>query len=135
MNSRKSGVSGTWIFPADSEAPKVGDTPYEFTYKNGKLAPFTGLSVSHEPGQWGVWGGVLLMAVGLTMAFYCVHRRYWAVVVDDPKLGQLLWVGMQADKNREHYEEEFREITDHIRGELQIESAVEADEEKSLAHV
>jgi hypothetical protein len=42
---------------------------------------------------------------------------------------------MQADKNREHYEEEFKEITDYIRGELQIESAVESAAEKSLAHV
>ena len=135
VTSKKAGVSGAWVFPADPQAPKVGDAAYEFTHKEGKLAPFTGLSVSHEPGQWGVWAGVVLMAIGLTMAFYAVHRRYWAVVVADPKLGQVLWVGMQADKNREHYEEEFKEITDQIRGELQIESAVESAEEKSLAHV
>ncbi len=135
VTSKKAGVSGTWIFPADPQAPKVGDAPFEFAYKEGKLAPFTGLSVSHEPGQWGVWAGVLLMAVGLAMAFYAVHRRYWAVVVADPKLGQVLWIGMQADKNREHYEEEFKEIIGHIRAELQIESAVKSTEEKSLAHV
>jgi cytochrome c biogenesis protein len=135
VTSKKAGVSGAWVFPADPQAPKVSDAPYEFTHKAGKLAPFTGLSVSHEPGQWGVWTGVVLMAIGLTMAFYAVHRRYWAVVVADPKLGQALWIGMQADKNREHYEEEFKEITDYIRGELQIESAVESAGERSLAHV
>jgi len=137
VESKKAGASGTWIFPADPQAPKIGDTPYQFVSKGGQLAPFTGLSVSHEPGQYGVWGGILLMAAGLTMAFYCVHRRYWAVVVVDPKLGQVLWIGTQADKNREHYGEEFREITDRIRGELQLQSAAGQDlaEEKSLAHV
>jgi cytochrome c biogenesis protein len=133
--SKKNGVSGTWMFPAESDPPKIGNAPYEFTHKGGKLAPFTGLSVSHEPGQYGVWGGVLLMAVGLGMAFYAVHRRYWAVVVADPKLGTVLWVGMQADKNREHYQEEFTEITDYIRAELQLQSAVEKADKKSLAHV
>ncbi|HUN89713.1 MAG TPA: cytochrome c biogenesis protein ResB [Terriglobales bacterium] len=132
--SKKNGTSGTWIFPADPQAPKVGDTPYEFAHKGGKLAPFTGLSVSHEPGQYGVWGGVLLMAIGLGMAFYAVHRRYWAAVVADPKLGLVLWVGMQADKNREHYQEEFQEITDYIRAELQLQAAVENTDKRSLAH-
>jgi len=136
--SKKNGASGTWIFPGDPQAPKIGDTPYEFTHKSGTLAPFTGLSVSHEPGQWSVWGGVLLMGVGLAMAFYCVHRRYWAAVVTDPKLGQVLWIGTQADKNREHYGEEFREIADHIRAELQLRSAANLGknkpQEKSLAH-
>jgi cytochrome c biogenesis protein len=134
VESKKKGVSGAWIFPADPQAPKISDTDYEFVSKGGNLAPFTGLSVSHEPGQWAVWAGVVLMAFGLTLAFYCVHRRYWAVVVADPKLGQVLWIGMQADKNREHYQDEFRELTDYIRGELQLQAAMNA-EQKSLAHV
>lgn len=139
--SKKAGVSGAWLFTADPSAPKINETAYEFVSKGGSLAPFTGLSVSHEPGQWAVWGGVLLMGFGLAMAFYCVHRRYWAVVFSDPKLGQVLWVGTQADKNREHYAEEFQEITKNIRDELNIQSAAKAGkskqqtEEKSLAHV
>lgn len=131
--SKKAGVSGAWLFTADPQAPKIDETPYEFASKGGKLAPFTGLAVSHEPGQYAVWGGIVLMGIGLAMAFYCVHRRYWAVVVDDPKLGQVLWIGTQADKNREHYGEEFKEITDQIRGELHLQAAL-IKEEKSLAH-
>jgi len=134
IESKKAGTTGTWLLPEDPQNSNAGPTPWAFAYKSGELAPFTGLSVSHEPGQWGVWGGVLLMAVGLTMAFYCVHRRYWAVVVNDPKLGTVLWIGMQADKNREHYADEFKEIAGHIRNELQIQSAVGTTEEKSLAH-
>lgn len=134
IESKKGGTSGIWMFPADPQAPKIGEAAYDFAYKSGKLAPFTGLSVSHEPGQWAVWGGVLLMAVGLAMAFYCVHRRYWAVVTIDPKLGQVLWIGTQADKNREHYAHEFNDIANEIRGELELRSAVTTEEEKSLAH-
>lgn len=131
--SKKAGVSGAWLFPNDPQAPNINQTPYDFVSRSGDLAPFTGLAVSHEPGQYAVWGGVLLMGLGLAMAFYSVHRRYWAVVVDDPKLGRVLWIGTQADKNREHYGEEFKEITDHIRGELHLQAAL-TKEEKSLAH-
>ena len=131
--SKKAGVSGTWLFPADPQAPKIGETPYDFISKDGKLAPFTGLAISHEPGQYAVWGGILVMGIGLAMAFYCVHRRYWATIVTDPKHGQVLWIGTQADKNREHYGEEFTEIANQIRAELQLQSAL-TKEEKSLAH-
>jgi cytochrome c biogenesis protein len=134
VTSKKFGVSSTWIFPANPQAPTANETPFDFTYKSGELAPFTGLSVSHEPGQWAVWAGVLLMGFGLAMAFYYVHRRYWAVVIADPKLGQVLWIGAQADKNREHYEEEFRELVRQIRTELELQSAVNAADDKVLTH-
>ena len=31
------------------------------------MAYFTGLEVSHEPGQWGVWAGVVVMGFGLAV--------------------------------------------------------------------
>ncbi len=123
-----------WITPEQPNAVRASDGIYQFQYKSATLAPFTGLQVSHEPGQWAVWGGCLLMAFGLALAFYCVHRRYWAVVIEDAKLGTALWIGTQADKNREHYGEEFHAITKDIRDELQLQASVTA-EERSLASV
>lgn len=123
-----------WLFPQQPDVDAASTDTYAFAFKSAALAPFTGLQVSHEPGQWAVWAGCIFMGIGLGMAFYCVHRRYWAVVMTDPKLGLTLWIGMQADKNREHYTEEFKEITDTIRGELQLQSSV-TDEERTMASV
>jgi cytochrome c biogenesis protein len=125
-----------WLFPSTPDAPAAEFGSYSFKFKpgSGTLAPFTGLAVSHEPGQWTVWAGCILMGIGLALAFYCVHRRYWAVIVQDPKLGLALWIGTQADKNREHYVEEFQSITNDIRAELQLQSSVTVDE-RSLASV
>ncbi len=125
-----------WLFPSTPNAPPAEFDSYTFSFKpgSGTLAPFTGLAVSHEPGQWAVWAGCILMGLGLALAFYCVHRRYWAAVVDDPKLGTALWIGTQADKNREHFAEEFQNITNDIRAELMLQSSVTA-EERSLASV
>ena len=125
-----------WLFPSTPDAPPAEFDAYTYAFKpgSGTLAPFTGLAVSHEPGQWAVWAGCILMGLGLTLAFYCVHRRYWALIVEDPKLGTALWIGTQADKNREHYTEEFQSITEDIRAELLLQSSVSA-EERSLASV
>jgi cytochrome c biogenesis protein len=125
-----------WLFPSTPDAPPAEFESYQFAFKpgTGTLAPFTGLAVSHEPGQWAVWGGCVLMGIGLALAFYCVHRRYWAAISDDPKLGRVLWIGTQADKNREHYAEEFQSIIGDIRAELLLQSSVTA-EERSLASV
>ena len=66
--------------------------PYQFQATDLKMGHFTGLQVSHEPGQWGVWSGVVLMGVGLAFVFYVVHMRFWAVPVRDRKDGQVLAV-------------------------------------------
>jgi cytochrome c biogenesis protein len=81
-----------------------------------RTLPFTGLQVSHEPGQWAVWSGCVLMALGLILAFYLVHQRYWATTFEDPKTGQtVLWIGTIADKNREHFQELFDQLAKQVR--------------------
>ena len=57
------------------------------------------------------------MALGLVMAFYLVHQRFWAMVIET-KHGPALWIGTAADKNREHYQESFNKLIDDIRAEL-----------------
>lgn len=84
---------------------------------------FTGLQVSYEPGQWAVWAGCIMMGIGLMMAFYFVHIRYWAVPVDDGRGRQVLWIGASASKNREQFEARFRLLVKEIEKELQAAPA------------
>ncbi len=103
--------------PYDKRGMPATSSPYQFV-ANVELAPFTGLQVSYEPGQWGIWGGIVLMAVGLAMAFYFVHLRFWALPVKDEKGGLTLWVGAAASKNRYTLEERFAALTIEIEKEL-----------------
>ena len=124
----------TWIFPAYADASQGKEPPYRFSFRDLQMGYYTGLQVSHEPGQWLVWAGCVLMGVGLFVAFYLVHVRLWAVPVVDNN-GQLaLWVGGAANKNRDVFEERFRSLTEKIQAELKKskESRVEVREE-SLA--
>jgi hypothetical protein len=58
------------------------------------------------------------------MAFYLVHQRFWAIVVET-KNGPALWIGAAADKNREHYQQGFNKLVDEIRAGLGSESGEE----------
>jgi cytochrome c biogenesis protein len=117
ITSSKTGESKTWVFPNYPQFRR-GDSPaYTFNVQDLEQGYFTGLQVSHEPGQWAVWAGVLLMAVSLALTFYFVHTRYWAVITRDDEGRPLLWIGAQANKNREDFDQRFGRLADLIQGE------------------
>jgi cytochrome c biogenesis protein len=102
-------------------------SPYTFEPKDLKTQVFTGLQVSHEPGQWSVWAGVILMAIGLTFVFYIAHVRFWVVPVRDAE-GQLsLWVGGTANRNRDAFEFKFKQLVEGIRKELKTATVPSAE--------
>ncbi len=112
-----------WIFPAYNEYAQGEKSKYSFQYRDMQMGYFTGLEVSHEPGQWLVWAGCLLMGAGLFVAFYMVHMRVWIAAVRDPNGKLVLWVGGQANKNRDRFEQKFGDLVDDIRTELEAASA------------
>ncbi len=122
--------SEVWLFPAMRQ--QSGNSPYKFEFADMQMAAYTGLQVSHEPGQWLVWAGCLLMALGLVMAFYMVHQRFWAMAVDT-KTGPALWIGTAADKNREHFQDGFARLVEDIRAELGKRDEESVPEAKQLA--
>ncbi len=92
--------------------------PFAFQMSDLKMIDQSGLQVSHEPGQWLVWAGCLLMGAGLMISFYLLHVRYWAVPVLDKEGHLVLWIGGAANKNREAFEHRFRNLTEAIEKEL-----------------
>ena len=117
-----------WLFPAYGQTAQGQKTNYSFSYRDMKMGYFTGLEVSHEPGQWLVWAGCLLMGAGLFVAFYMVHMRLWVVAVPDAKGKLVLWIGGQANKNKDRFEQKFGEVVDAIRTELKSASAAPGTE-------
>lgn len=129
VNSKKANSQiDVWL----PEIPGVSQnslSPYTFEPKDLKTQVFTGLQVSHEPGQWSVWAGVILMAIGLTFVFYVAHVRFWVVPVRDAEGGLSLWVGGTANRNRDAFEFKFKQLVEGIRKELKAEAvpSVEAE--------
>ena len=128
VESKKSGQAVNVWLPPIPGLEQNASSPYAFAAKDVQMAYFTGLEVSHEPGQWLVWAGVVLMGIGLTVVFYFVHTRIWVIPVRDAR-GQLqLWIGGTANKNKDAFEHRFRDLADKIESALKtsVETGVEA---------
>jgi len=118
VSSKQSGKTTEVWLPEISGFSRNQDSPYAFEPRDLQMAYFTGLQVSHEPGQWAVWSGCLLMGLGLAAAFYLVHTRLWVVPVRDARGQLVLWIGGVANKNQPVFEERFAALTQDIQSEL-----------------
>ncbi len=129
VTSKASAKSFDVWFPPLEEVADNSKAPWLIQPKDLKMGHFTGLQVSHEPGQWGVWSGVVLLGVGLAFVFYVIHMRFWVVPVRDEKTGLLtLWIGGSANRNRDAFEERFNELIEAIEKEVKPISVVAESE-------
>ena len=119
VTSKKAGKDfDVWI-PQLDEVADNSKAPYLFQATDLKMGHFTGLQVSHEPGQWGVWSGVVLMGIGLAFVFYVVHMRFWMVPVRDPQTGKCsLWIVGTANRNRDAFEQRFKDLVALVEKDL-----------------
>src|SRR5580704_10397652 len=127
VESRKSNHAVDFWLPSIPGFEQNASSPYTFEGKDLQMAYFTGLEVSHEPGQWSVWAGVLVMGLGLAVVFYFVHMRVWAAPVRDARGQLMLWIGGTANKNKDVFEQRFRELVEQIKTELKVSSKAGAE--------
>ncbi len=134
VTSRSSGKSvNFWLPPLEGRSENA-QSPYVFEALDLKPGYFTGLEVSHEPGQWAVWTGVVLMGIGLTMVFYLAHTRLWVVPVQEANGKLILWIGGSANRNREALEERFADLAKKIEAELKsLKETPASDQVVSIA--
>jgi cytochrome c biogenesis protein len=135
LTNAKGETKKLWILYSQANSTSGQESPYEFSIKSATWVKFTGLEVSHQPGQFGIWAGVVLIAFGLVLAFYTQHVRVWATIVEDGKGGKLLWVGGTTNKNRDRFQAKFEQIKAALQEELGGNSAAKSNEkfeEKTL---
>lgn len=125
---RSSGTtSKMWLLPAQGAIVGGESVQYKFlgptSAKDIDFPAVTGLEVAHEPGQWLVWAGCILMVLGLFVAFYMVHMRIWVTAVSNASGELVLWVGGTANKNKDRFEQKFEEVVKEIRSELKTTPA------------
>ena len=126
VTSKKANSSVNVWLPEIPGIDENASSPYIFDPKDLKTGIYTGLQVSHEPGQFAVWAGVVLIAIGLTFVFYVVHMRFWVVPVVDARGSILLWVGGTANRNRDAFEDKFKNVVEEIQKEVKSQDVASA---------
>ena len=133
VTSKKANSSVNVWLPEIPDVAENVTSPYTFQPKELKTGYYTGLQVSHEPGQWFVWAGVVFLGIGLSCVFYVVHMRFWVVPVVNAEGHMVLWIGGAANRNRDAFEQKFQKVVAKIREELHPESAATLAEEATTA--
>ena len=123
--------------PAYQNGTDDQKAPYKFQLAEDATAlqmqHYTGLEISHEPGQWGIWAGVLLMGFGLGVAFYMVHTRFWIMPVKT-KDGNLCFGSAEPrTRTRIVSKRKYFELVAAIRHELGIQEKPSVEEEAEMA--
>jgi cytochrome c biogenesis protein ResB len=130
VTSKRAGKDFDVWFPPMDEVADNSKAPYQLQATDLKMGHFTGLQVSDEPGQWGVWSGVVLMGIGLAFVFYVVHMRFWALPVRDAKTGKYsLWIGGSANRNKDAFEQRFNDLVALVKQELKTIPKTAASEQ------
>lgn len=121
--------ASVWFFPKAPEMKAANDSGFTFQLRNLEMQYTTGLEVAHEPGQWLIWGGCLLLIGGLMLALYFAHFRIWGVVGRDPKRRdrRVLVLGGQTNKFREGFARRFDELAAALESELRSSEAPVAE--------
>ncbi len=106
-----------WVLQGRTEKYTRGDTTYELSLVSASERYMTGLQVKKDPGVWIVWLGCTALILGFAIVFWVPHRRSWLWV--GPKDGetQVILSG-QTNKNKIHFEKDFRELEDSINSVL-----------------
>jgi cytochrome c biogenesis protein len=120
VESRSSHQAVNFWLPPIPGVEQNDSSPYSFEGKDLEMAYFTGLEVSHEPGQWAVWSGVLVLGIGLVLVFYLAHSRIWVVPVRDAKGGLTLWIGGSVNRNKDAFEHRFQDLVKKIESETKF---------------
>jgi cytochrome c biogenesis protein len=81
---------------------ELSDFPYIFFLEDFRPQFFSGLQVSHSPGTPLIWGGSILLVLGLILAFYTIHRKVWARIE-----GNSLKISFWSHKLREEFRRSF----------------------------
>ncbi len=81
-----------------------------FVYEGGDAKLYTGLQVAKDPGVWVVWLGCALMVIGISMAFFMSHDRYWVRIS-----GGHVVLGGSASKNPAGFQRKFEDLVEKIK--------------------
>lgn len=90
------------------EDQRNGELVIHYAGADEKL--YTGLQVAKDPGVWVVWLGCALMTIGICMAFFMSHNRYWIRIA-----GGKAVLGGTASKNPAAFATKFETLVEKLK--------------------
>jgi cytochrome c biogenesis protein len=68
--------------------------------------------------DWGggvIWAGFIIMTIGLLLAFYLIHRRFWIWIEPESDGKVRAVIGGESERGSHHFEREFQTIISRMK--------------------
>jgi len=98
------------VFKKHPEIEKQRNGELVLQYGGADEKLYTGLQVAKDPGVWTVWFGCALMTVGICMAFFMSHNRFWIRIANGRAV-----LGGSASKNPAAFAGKFEAIVEKLK--------------------
>lgn len=113
------GEQGNWLLQASLDAMlKLRNYPLPFllSLENFEQVQAAGIQMTRSPGANFVWGGSVLLMLGMMLMFYWPHRKVWAIVRQGNGGARVLLAGT-TNRSRLDFELEFTRLRNALTGE------------------
>ena len=120
----------SWLFSNSPQMNYPTEPGINFRLAGVEMGYFSGLQVAKQPGKEFIWGGCLVLCLGLMLALYMVHIRIWGVVARDAKGKPVLLLGGQPNKYRHSFEERFKQLSDAVEDSVRSRSRAASQVER-----
>jgi len=116
--------ASVWFFSSSPQMNYPADPGIRFRLQGVEMGYFSGLQVAKQPGKGLIWGGCLMLSLGLMLALYMVHIRIWGIVTRDARGKAILLLGGHPNKYRHSFQEQFNKLADAVKEEFRVSVAV-----------
>ena len=110
LTDNKGEPSTFWVNMGQEAMVERSSGTYTF---HAKQLYATGLQVTKDPGVWFVYGGCILMLVGLYIAFFMSHRKLFVFVQQKGANTEIIFAG-NTNKNKIGFEKTFNKLAAHF---------------------
>ena len=110
-------ISSGWIFSKFPNFPQMHseeEAEYKFELKDIQAAQYSGIQMAKDPGVNYIWGGCVLLMIGLFLAFYWPTRDIRFILRESEGKTEIISAGRSA-KSKLTLEAEFTRIMTSIR--------------------
>lgn len=108
-------ISRSWAFLLFPDKHQQEDQLYKFNFLSYYPTYETGLQIAYNPGASFMWGGFLLITLGIMFAFYVKHSRIWAIIKPADDGRTLITVAGDSSKKSLKIERELKEISKKLK--------------------
>ncbi len=104
-----------WAFENYPDVHQESKKDYKVVFVGYEPRYYTGIKISHNPGNPFIWFGFAFMTLGIFLVFYFPHRNYWIFIGQGNNRKVIVTVGGASSRSASAFQAEFNHSCDSLK--------------------